>query len=33
MLFKASSPIAKYELEVYTGGHDEQGNEIYEKIV
>jgi len=32
MFFKASSPIARYELEIYTGKHDEQGNEVYKKI-
>lgn len=30
--FNADSPIAKYDLEVYIGKHDEHGNEVYEKI-
>lgn len=32
VFFNASNPDIKYELECFTGNHDEEGNEIYIKV-
>jgi hypothetical protein len=33
MFFNTTNPTSKYELEIFTGEYDDQGNEKYEKII